>query len=261
MLVSVRKPLKYTHWVPNIIFRTTESRMVNSHMFRHCHEKWLELNPGYTMVWYSSKDCDRFMKKYFIGKVYNAYYKLKPGAYKADLWRLCILYKYGGIYIDSYAVPYVSIDTMLRGCWNKDSSNQFISVLDEKISRSGIHNGFIVATRKHPFLKQGIEDIVYNVENKVYGNSSLDVTGPICLLKAINKVLGKPLSTRYKQGRNPGFYLFELYYGPYQNVYKKDLKILSKKYSFLSYIYAKVLCKTDYARMWQNKDIYKLSNE
>jgi mannosyltransferase OCH1-like enzyme len=29
-----------------------------------------------------------------------AFDKLKPGAYKADLWRYCILYKKGGIYLD-----------------------------------------------------------------------------------------------------------------------------------------------------------------
>ena len=41
-----------------------------------------------------------FISKYFNKDVLEAYDTLLPGAYKADLWRYCILYKMGGIYMD-----------------------------------------------------------------------------------------------------------------------------------------------------------------
>jgi mannosyltransferase OCH1-like enzyme len=49
---------------------------------------------------YSNKDCDDFIKNHFERKVYEAYSRLPMGVMKADLWRYCIIYKYGGIYAD-----------------------------------------------------------------------------------------------------------------------------------------------------------------
>ena len=48
-------------------------------------------------------DCDQrrdFIKNNFHEDILIAYDTLKPGAYKADLWRLCVLYVNGGIYAD-----------------------------------------------------------------------------------------------------------------------------------------------------------------
>ena len=41
-----------------------------------------------------------FIKNNYPVDVLEAFNKLIPGAYKADLWRYCVLYKLGGIYLD-----------------------------------------------------------------------------------------------------------------------------------------------------------------
>lgn len=248
-------PITYTYNIPNIIFRTTNNFTVSKYMFDSCHKKWLELNPYYTMVWYTNKNCDEFMNKYYQGSVYDTYKILKPGAYKADLWRLCILYKFGGIYIDAYTEPFVSIQEMLRGCYNK-YGKQFISVLDSKQSGGGIHNGFIVSERKHPFLKQAIDDIIQNVKNRYYGNSSLSITGPIALSKSIYTLAKKHHKIGWNHCGELSYYLYEFEWGPYQNIYKNGLKIFCKYFSFLFFLYHKNYSKGGYADMWKNHDIY-----
>jgi mannosyltransferase OCH1-like enzyme len=45
--------------------------------------------------------CDNFIKNNFDEKTYIAYTMLPMGVMKADLWRYCIIYKYGGIYADA----------------------------------------------------------------------------------------------------------------------------------------------------------------
>ena len=49
--------------------------------------------------------CDKFMKnemvELFGNEIYEAYSKLPMAVMKADLWRYCIIYKYGGIYADA----------------------------------------------------------------------------------------------------------------------------------------------------------------
>ena len=49
---------------------------------------------------YDDDDCRLFIKEHFSTDVLNAYDRLIPYAYKADLWRYCVLYIYGGIYLD-----------------------------------------------------------------------------------------------------------------------------------------------------------------
>lgn len=40
------------------------------------------------------------MKENFSPEIYSAYNRLPLGVMKADLWRYCIIYKYGSIYAD-----------------------------------------------------------------------------------------------------------------------------------------------------------------
>lgn len=240
---------------PKVIYRTMEDLTVNSFMYELCHARWKSLNPGYNIYWYTGKNQEEFIQTHYPGDVLNAYKRLKPGAFKADLWRLCILHTYGGVYSDAYVTPYVPIDTLLK----HDKGKLFISALDCPSSGSGIHNGIIISEKGHPFLKQAIADIVENVKAEYYGNSSLDVTGPTLLSRSINKVLGKPTSNIHKKGWNRhgnlSFYLLEHCWGPYQNIYDKNVKVFSKNYSILAFMYRKRK-KTEYAHMWKRRDIY-----
>jgi mannosyltransferase OCH1-like enzyme len=255
-LENVFNPIKYTKRIPNIIFRTAEDKKVSSSFYTYCHQKWVELNPDYNIVWYNNCDREKFLKKFYIGDVYNAYKTLKPGAFKADLWRLCVLYKFGGVYVDMFSVPMMSIKNMIKGCL-KETKN-FISVLDST-KVNAIHNGFIICERNHPFLKQTIDDIVENVKKRYYGSSSLYCTGPILLARSINRVLKKNKNIHKKGWNNHGnlsYYLYKHCHGPYQYIYKDELIILYKQFSFLHWIYRKKFDKNDYDKMWYNKDVY-----
>ena len=248
------QPLKFTKGFPNIVFRSIGNLTVPNSLHYHCYKKWEELNPDFTFLCYTNKDCDRFMEQYYKGDVLEAYKNLKPWAYKIDLWRLCILYKFGGYYIDTFATPYVNMKEMTQDC-----NCNFISILDSSLSGNGIHNGLIISKKGHPFLKQGITDIVQNVKKQYYGHSSLSVTGPLALSKSVNKILGNFKNTHSKGLNNHGnlsYYLYSHEWGPYQNIYKNGKLILSKYYSFLYYLYRKNISKGAYHRMWKNKDIY-----
>ena len=59
-----------------------------------------KLNPRFKYFLFDDNDCLEFIKNNYDENVLNAYNSLIPGAYKADLWRYCILYKKGGLYLD-----------------------------------------------------------------------------------------------------------------------------------------------------------------
>ena len=68
--------------------------------------------------------CDDFMKNNFDDKIYKAYSLLPMGVMKADLWRYCIIYKYGGIYSDT--------DTVCKINPNIFINNSFLTIAPEK---------------------------------------------------------------------------------------------------------------------------------
>lgn len=252
------KPLTLHRGIPRLIFRTHKTLTVSENMHFYCHQKWLDLNPNHSVIWSTGEECEEFVRR-FDPRIHSAYTRVRPGAYKADIWRACVLYVYGGVYTDSYTEPYQSLAMILHGCLNPDSPHQFISILD----KYWVHNGFIVCTPKHPFIKQYLVDMITNVENKYYGNGDLEVTGPGCLWKSINKSLGLS-NRRFKAGWNKydclSFYLFTFCPGPSHYVYKKGNFILRKKYSLIELIIQKFFnYKTTYFSMWKNKQIYETS--
>lgn len=239
--------------LPKIIFRTFSNKTVSNNFFE-TSEEWKKLNPEYNIVWYDNKECDSFMKQYYEGEVFQAYQILKPGAYKADLWRLCILYKYGGVYVDAHSLPHVSLDYLLEK-YNTKKSKIFISILDS-FTPTAIHNGFIISEKGHPFLLQGIKDIVSNVNKRYYGFSSLHPTGPVCLERTIRKFTHKPSCLGWNKCSNLSFYLLEHIMGIYQYIYDKDVLVMQKYYSMLMYLYWKITNKNGYKILWNNHDIY-----
>ena len=59
----------------------------------------------FTYKFYDDKKCDEFIMEYYP-EIKEFYDKLPLNVMKADLWRYCVIYKYGGIYAD--------VDTVLR---------------------------------------------------------------------------------------------------------------------------------------------------
>jgi hypothetical protein len=57
-------------------------------------------NPEFTHYLFDDADCREFIAANFDYSVLDAFDRLIPGAYKADLWRYCVLYVRGGIYLD-----------------------------------------------------------------------------------------------------------------------------------------------------------------
>ena len=132
----------------------------------------VENNPEFTHYLYDENDCREFIKNNFPIDVYNSYNKLIPCAYKADLWRYCVLYINGGVYVD---IKY--------SCTN---GFKFIALTEKEHfvrdrPESCIYNALIVTLPKNEILLKCINQIVENVKNIYYGENPLYITGPALL--------------------------------------------------------------------------------
>lgn len=134
-----------------------------------------EKNPTVIFHLYDEIMCREFIETQFEKDVLDAYDKLVPSSYKSDLWRYCILYKYGGIYLD---IKYTSIDlfSLADLCYKEqfvlDSSNYW------EENQYGIYTAFMIVKPENPILKQCICEIVKNTREELYGWNALYPTGP-----------------------------------------------------------------------------------
>jgi hypothetical protein len=102
--------------IPKKIFQTHKSIdfVRNTSKLRLAMNSWRKHSKEFEYYFYTDEICDKFMQENYEGPIYEAYKKLPLGVMKADLWRYCIIYKYGGIYADIDTICYVNPSYLLR---------------------------------------------------------------------------------------------------------------------------------------------------
>ena len=77
-------------------------------------EKWKTLNPEYEIKLYDNKMCEEFLLNNYSETHKNIFNYIKDGQIKADFWRICIINKYGGLYVDSDIMPLVPLKDFIE---------------------------------------------------------------------------------------------------------------------------------------------------
>lgn len=158
----------YIPVVPLKVYMTWGTKLLPPKMQKN-FEKIQRENPAFEFILYDDNDCKKFLIENFDKEVIWAFNKLVPGAYKADLWRLCILYKYGGFYLDIK-------ENCLNGFKLIELSESEHFVYDRPPNH--ILNALMVCKAGNKFLEKCIEEIINNIKTNYYGPGSLWPTGP-----------------------------------------------------------------------------------
>lgn len=160
--------------IPKNIFQTWNTLTIPPKMQQSVNKLKFD-HPEFAYYLYDDAMCRAFIKTHFDKKVVDAFDTLRPGAYKADLWRYCILYIKGGIYLD------IKYECVAGFSLNQLLDREYF-VLDRpgwwKKGEIGIYNGVMVCVANNPILRLAIDKIVENVENREYGMNILYPTGP-----------------------------------------------------------------------------------
>jgi len=178
----------FPHYVPR---RSMQEEEVRNGVLLVIYESWkthevpkgmrdnilrlLEMNPEFDYYLYSDEECAAFIADNYDQDVLEAFHTLKPGAYKSDLWRYCILYKLGGVYLD---IKYYSTVPLIRII----DENPTVFVKD--LGKYCIYNAFLISPPKNEIFRLCINNIVESCKHKLYRENPLDITGP-CLLGRI----------------------------------------------------------------------------
>jgi mannosyltransferase OCH1-like enzyme len=230
------KKTEYNSVIPLKIYQTWHSKELPEKM-KLAVDRMKLRHPRFEHFLFDDDDCRNFIADNFDGNVLNAFDNIIPGAYKADLWRYCVLYINGGIYLD---IKYNCINTF-----------RFIELTEKEhwvfdIGRHNIYNALIAVKPKNDICFKCINQIVANVNNKYYGGSCVDPTGPGLVARIIGEKERREIELEHIHNASSGdkFILYKnvailKMYNDYYGEQDRNKKILH------------------YSTLWNHRRIYK----
>lgn len=156
--------------IPRIIWQTNYTQRVSLQVYM-CYLFNRFRSPSFEYRFCSDDDCDAFVATNFPGRVYDAYQRLQIGAARADFWRILVLLKNGGFYLDIDANFTANPESLLKN----DPGYIFIAMKNGEIT-----NYFLASEPDNAILKNVCDKIVENIEKDVIKNV-YDLTGPTVL--------------------------------------------------------------------------------
>jgi hypothetical protein len=126
---------------------------------------WKENNPDYEYHYYSDKDIEDFIIEHYDEAWYQRYLSLEYPVMKADVFRILVVYVYGGFYTDLDMESKKPIDLINKkntlACVGAHSNGLFF-------------HPFFGFAAKHPMMKYLVESLAKSIDNnnlKDFNNS------------------------------------------------------------------------------------------
>lgn len=119
---------------------------------------WKKLNPEYEIKLYDDEMIQLFLLEEYEELYKNIFDYLSDGPIKADFWRLCILYKKGGVYSDIDNVPLVKLSEFI------ESDIDFVTC--SSYWHYNFNPNFIISDKENIILKNCIDWYVNKYNNK-----------------------------------------------------------------------------------------------
>ena len=247
------KPLKILEFIPKRIIQTNK-KICNNLYHYNAVMTLLEKNPDYEYFYFNDNDAREFIKKHFIENILDkeeskvvdvlkAYDLIVPGAIKADLFRYCYLFIYGGIYIDSKISSFISFNDIIN-------ENDTL-ILTQDDAPNSIYNGIIISQKQDVRILKVIKQAVYHILKNEYLNDIHEPTG--------NKLLYHYFNTdesliKLKKNKNNILLKDKLVFNCiYPNYYQDNYNDFRKDYFDKNYYFKNVIYdNTGYIFMFYN---------
>ena len=250
--------------ISRFIFRTNDASLEKLAMpFRSIVTETKLRNPNDIQVYFSGDDRSYFIDLNFP-QYLSCYRLLVPGAFQADLFRLLVLYRYGGVYVDISVRFLKPLDDIIYY-----ANDGFVAV--KEIYDYGIQQTFIASYKEHPLVGTMIDRVISMISQRGYGLGAGDITGPKILMLAFNSFFKFPPRRSINGGSYSlnGFKLKFLYHsilhaeeGNFMSLVQGNTKSAELQKKFKGYhelMYGNGLNGTKhYFKHWQERTVYRL---
>jgi mannosyltransferase OCH1-like enzyme len=242
--------------IPKIIIKTGSFAVSDLPIeIANLYNQITESNPHYTLFYFDDDDRLKFIQDNYEERYINAYKKLIPKAYQADLFRYLILYKYGGVYMDFSMSPLIPLDDIIK-------SYKEVYVRD-RLSMPIIYNAFISTIKQSKILEKCIAKCIKNIENNDYGYDSLCVTSPIILGETFAEIeiQGLFVDGKIQLGRiNDNLFVYSFENGDnefFKNPENGQFVVKNKIDNHYNIVYKDKVNTLYYPRLWENRIVFR----
>jgi len=151
--------------IPKIIWQTHEWDYNNLPIvYKKTSQTWKNLNPLWEYKYFNRTQRESFIVDNYPHLVKT--YLDEPGVRQADIWRYCVVHKYGGVYADMDSVCVKPLDYMLENYKNEDLIALDKGSVGPKEKEKGfVNNSNFAAVQDSKLLKNIIDDLYTKVLN------------------------------------------------------------------------------------------------
>lgn len=164
--------------IPKNIIQTYKSRvLVPPYVFQNIKEN----NGDWNYFFLDDQECRDFLRQEFGQRFQDKFDSFKKGAHKSDLFRLCWLYKNGGVYVDIDTQILVPLDqiiskiddfTIMKNTYRRNLYDDLISkMLDVK--HETLINSFIISKKGDPRIRSCIQEVMKITQDDLENNYPL----------------------------------------------------------------------------------------
>lgn len=145
-------------------------------------------NPQFELVYRGDADAREFVLQHCGKEAAASYDCFVAPAYRADLYRYCVLHAVGGVYLDSDLVLTKPMEQAVSMCDGASLGHDIPQLplppkRDSDVVIPGMQMKILAGTRGHPLFKCMLDEIVRNVKTRFSSRYSLLLTGPSLLAR------------------------------------------------------------------------------
>ena len=193
--------------IPKIFWQTNFTNRVTLAVYiNYLFNRLLSYDFEYRFV--ITEDRASFIKDNYPQDIFENYSKIQIGAAQADFWRILVLKKYGGVYMDIDAHLVWPLSSIIKPEHNE---------LYIKIKRGDISNYFIASNKDNEHMDSMIKIIMHNIKENSIKNV-YNLTGPGVFNQALD--VNNVNTTSYRYTCNQGNFTNEYF----QYIDKKEGK-------------------------------------
>ncbi len=183
--------------IPKVIYICYKTKNIPNYIIPNIKK----LYPDYEIKLYDDNDCIKFLKDNY-GQLYvDIFNFLKDGPIKSDFWRICVLYKYGGIYFDLDVEHFKNLNEII------DNDTDFVTIKTNNLYKKTVNPAIIITKSNNYIIKNCIDIYLEKYRNNIpYEYWTYSITD--IMFKILNNKLKTELN---KDG---------IYYDNYNNKYQ-----------------------------------------
>ena len=167
-------------------------------------QNWAIKNPDYDIKLYDDEMCKKFLIEEYSQLHLDIFNFIQDGPIKADFWRVCIINKYGGLYVDADIEPIVPLKEYI------EDDDDFVTCIsmyfDKKYQDLNLNPHFILSNKNNNILQKCIDYYIELYINKIqykYWDWS------ICKIMNIDGIIERKSQIIYTVNNEKYKFLFE----------------------------------------------------